>query len=152
MAARFAVEVVSVAEIRPFRFEYLRKGTPSENVVFPEDDLPSTRHLAVRHDGGRFVAISSWSDVESPDRPGSPALQLRGMAVSPDTRRRGLGEALIEAGVALAAERGAGWVWANARDTALDFYRSVGFEVVGDGFLTADTRLPHHRILRAVAP
>ncbi len=39
-------------------------------------------------------------------------------------------------------------MWANARDTALGFYAAHGFEVVGDGFVTTDTRLPHHRVVR----
>ncbi len=43
---------------------------------------------------------------------------------------------------------GAETVWANARDTALGFYRRHGFEVVDDGFLDATTALPHHRIRR----
>lgn len=149
---RFVVEVVTVDEVRPFRLAYLRQGTASHDVVFAEDGDRRTRHLAIRRGDGRLVAISSWNVAESPDRPGESALQLRGMAVSPDARRQGLGEALIEAGVALAAKRQAAWVWANARDTALAFYRSVGFDVVGDGFVTADTRLAHHRILRAVRP
>jgi len=146
------VEEVTVAEVRPYRVEYLRRGTASENVVFAEDDLAGTRHLAVRGSNGRLVAISSWNDAASPDRPGEPALQLRGMAVAPDHRRQGLGETLIVAGLALAVERRAAWVWANARDSALAFYTSAGFEVIGDGFVTADTQLPHHRILRASSP
>jgi len=141
---------VSVEEVRPYRVEYLRRGTASENVVFAEDDLPGTRHLAVRGSDGRLVAISSWSHAESPDCPGEPAVQLRGMAVSPDHRRQGLGEVLIGAGLDVARQRGAAWVWANARDSALAFYTSAGFEVCGDGFVTADTQLPHHRIRRAV--
>lgn len=146
-----AVVAVPVDEIRPARLEYLRRGTASHHVVFAEDDLPGTVHYAVRADS-QLVAISSWSDSASPDRPGERALQLRGMAVAPTHRRLGLGERLIAAGVELARDRGAAWVWANARDTALDFYRATGFEVVGDGFVTADTQLPHHRILRKVLP
>lgn len=141
---------MTVDEIRPYRLEYLRRGTASHDVVFAEDDLPGTCHLAVRGDDGRLLAISSWNPAESPDRPGQPGLQLRGMAVAPDHRRRGFGEALIAAGLELAARQGVTVVWANARDTALPFYTALGFEVVGEGFVTADTRLPHHRIVRQV--
>jgi hypothetical protein len=38
-------------------------------------------------------------------------------------------------------------VWANARDSALGFYERAGFTVAGDGFVTDDTRLPHHAVV-----
>jgi GNAT superfamily N-acetyltransferase len=146
----FRVESVPVAEVRPYRLEWLRRGTASENVVFGGDDAPGTVHLVARAPGGEPAGVASWMRSACPDRPGEPALQLRGMAVDPARRRQGVGAALIEAGMALAAEQGAVWVWANARDSALDFYVAAGFEVVGEGFVTADTQLPHHRIVRAV--
>ena len=37
-------------------------------------------------------------------------------------------------------------LWAHARDTALSFYTRAGFTVVGDGFVTPDTGLPHHLV------
>lgn len=150
---KFVVESLSVSEVRPLRLAVLRRDTPTKNVVLGGDDDPDTRHLAIRDGGpggGTVVATSSWSESASPDRPGARALQLRGMAVADSHRRLGLGLLLIDAGVALAAERGIPWVWANARDSALDFYTAAGFEVVGDGFLTDDTQLAHHRIVRAV--
>ena len=68
------------------------------------------------------------------------------MAVDPDLGGRGLGAALLAAGLDRAFAAGAETVWANARDTALDFYRRHGFEVVDDGFLDPTTALaapPH---------
>jgi GNAT superfamily N-acetyltransferase len=143
-----ALEAVSVEEVRPYRLQWLRRGTASENVVFTGDDDAETVHLLARGSDGAPAGVASWMHAASPDRPGEPALQLRGMATDPARRRQGVGRALVDACVALATERGLTWVWANARDSALDFYRSAGFEVVGDGFVTADTQLPHHRILR----
>ena len=43
-------------------------------------------------------------------------------------------------------------MWANARDTALAFYEQAGFETVGDGFITPDTALPHHLVIRRLPP
>lgn len=148
-SSKFEVVAVPVEAARPLRRAVLRRGTPTDNVVLPGDDDPGTVHLAVR-DGDAIVATSTWNEAESPDRPGVRALQLRGMAVADSHRRHGLGRLLIEAGVRLAAARGAELVWANARDSALDFYCAAGFEVVGEGFVTSDTALPHHRILRRV--
>ena len=143
-----AVTAVPVGEVRPFRLQWLRRGTASENVNFTGDDDADTVHMIARAADGTPAGVASWMHAASPDRPGEPALQLRGMATDPARRRQGIGRVLVDAGVTLATERGLTWVWANARDSALDFYRSAGFEVVGDGFVTADTQLPHHRILR----
>lgn len=145
------VAAVAVEQVRPYRLAWLRRGTASENVTFPGDDDPASVHLLASTGEGTPVGVASWMQAASPDRPDAPALQLRGMAVDPARQRLGVGHALIEAGLALAERRGVAWVWANARDSALAFYTAEGFAVVGDGFVTADTQLPHHRILRAVA-
>ena len=97
-----------------------------------------------------MIAASTWTPRPFPDRPDEPAVQLRGMAVSAAHRGRGLGAAMIAAGLEDARRRGAVLVWANARDSALDFYVANGFAVVGDGFRTTDTDLPHHRIVQQV--
>ena len=57
------------------------------------------------------------------------------MAVDPTTAAADVGAVLLAAGLERAFAAGAETVWANARDTALDFYRRHGFEVVGDGFV-----------------
>ena len=70
------------------------------------------------------------------------------MAVSAAHRGLGLGAAMIVAGLDHARRIGAQLVWANARDSALDFYVATGFAIVGEGFRTTDTDLPHHRIVQ----
>jgi GNAT superfamily N-acetyltransferase len=142
------VETVDVTDIYAVRRAVLRTGTPTDNIDWAGDRDPDTRHLAIRDDAGEVIAISTWAPRPLPDEAGTPGIQLRGMAVSPDHQRRGLGGALIAAGVADARQRGAQLVWANARDTALPFYVANGFEVVGDGFVAKDTQLPHHRVVR----
>ena len=141
------VVTVGVDELYELRMDVLRRGTPSDNVEFAHDRDPETRHLAIRDEAGVVIAASTWALRPFPDRPDEPAVQLRGMAVSVEHRRRGLGAAMIEAGLEDARARGAVVVWANARDSALDFYTANGFVVEGDGFRTTDTRPPppsHH--------
>jgi ribosomal protein S18 acetylase RimI-like enzyme len=71
------------------------------------------------------------------------------MAVDPAQRGRGVGAVLLDAGLRRVIAEGADVVWANARDTALAFYRRHGFAVAGDGFVDTTTGLPHHRIVRS---
>ena len=75
-------------------------------------------------------------------------MQLRGMATLQSHQRRGVGAALISAGIERAMAIGAEVVWANARDAALAFYLREGFSVQGDGFIDATTQLPHHVVVR----
>jgi predicted GNAT family N-acyltransferase len=142
------VECVDVEEIYDLRFDVLRRDTPSDNVEFAHDRDPETVHLAIRDESGTVIAASTWTPKPFPDRPEVTAMQLRGMAVSADHRGRGLGAAMLAAGLDDARRRGAALVWANARDSALDFYVAHGFAVAGDGFRTTDTDLPHHRIVQ----
>jgi GNAT superfamily N-acetyltransferase len=144
------VRTVAVDEIYAIRMDVLRRDTPSDNVRFTHDEDPATWHLAIHDEVGEVIAASTWTPRPSPDRPDEPAVQLRGMAVRPEHRRRGLGADMLAAGIDDARRRGFTLVWANARDTALDFYVANGFTVVGDGFRTPDTDLPHHRILQAL--
>lgn len=142
------VVAIEAADAYDLRYRVLRVGTPSSIVEYVEDDYPSTHHLGVELDG-RIVAITTWIDQPSPDAPGLVGVQLRGMATDPGehTRGRGLGSLVLRSGIEIATDKGADVVWANARDTALDFYVAHGFRVSSDGFMTSDTVLPHHRIL-----
>jgi len=76
------------------------------------------------------------------------SLQLKGMAVDDSLQTTGYGRALIDAGLALARERGAEVVWARARDSALGFYEKCGFISVGDGFIDEPTNMPHHIVMK----
>lgn len=145
------IEQVDVSAVLALRQRVLRDGTPSGDPGFDGDDDPATVHLAVLVDRD-VVAVSTWMARPWPDEPRRPAVQLRGMATLPAAQGSGLGGVLLEEGVRRAFDAGAGLVWANARDSALRFYRRHAFEVVGDGFHTRDTGLPHHRIVRRAAP
>jgi GNAT superfamily N-acetyltransferase len=147
----WSVEDVTAEETRGLRRYVLRRGTPTDNVTFDTDDRPGTRHFAIRDDAGAVIATSTWFESDAPTAPGVRAVQLRAMAVHDDYQGRGLGAILIAAGTTHATAIGAELVWAKARDTALGFYTSAGFEVVGDGFLTEDTRIPHHLVVRRLA-
>ena len=146
--AEYQVVDVDVADTYALRRYVLRRGTPTDNVNLDADLVPGTRHLAIRDASGDLIATSTWSERECPRDPGVRAVQLRAMAVHDDYQGRGLGGVLVDAGVALAVELGVDLVWANARDTALPFYASKGLDAVGDGFLTEDTRIPHHMVIR----
>ncbi len=129
------------------RRRVLREGRPAAAVEFDGDEDPGTLHLGLE-DGDELVAVSTWLWRPCPVSPTAADRQLRGMAVEPARQGTGVGAELLAAGVSRAWADGATTVWANARDTALEFYRHRGFEVVGDGFVDQATGLPHHVIRR----
>ena len=132
------------SDTHDLRRRVLRVGTVTTSVVFDGDD--EAVHLGLVDDG--VVAVSSWFERRHPDRPALTGFQLRGMAVEPERAGAGLGSRLLAGGVERMAALGAELVWARARDTALTFYTSRGFEVFGEGYVDLSTGLPHHDVIR----
>jgi GNAT superfamily N-acetyltransferase len=134
---------LTAAQTHPLRLAVLRDDTPSNVVVFDDDESPGTLHLGVLH-GEEIVAVSTWIPRPFNDE---PAVQLRGMATSPDVQGQGVGSLLLESGCTRISAL-TPLLWARARDTALNFYLRHGFTVEGDGFIDELTGKPHHIILR----
>jgi len=141
-----AIELTAV-QTHPLRLEVLRRGTPSRDVAFPEDDLASTLHLGVELDGV-IVGVSTWIRKPFPEMPSSPGAQLRGMATAPQLQGHGIGGLLLATGVERMFASGCEVVWAHARDTALGFYERHGFVRRGPGYVDVVTQIPHHDIVR----
>jgi GNAT superfamily N-acetyltransferase len=138
------VRVITAPETWPLRLAVLRPGRPIEAAQFPGDDAPTTRHFGAFRDG-QLLGIASLYLAELLERPGSRALQLRGMASAPEVRGLGLGRALVHACVKFARENRAELLWCKARVGAVGFYRRLGFEIVGDEFEIPDVG-PHFRM------
>jgi len=145
----YIVTSVALTDIMSLRVAVLRRGTPVTDCNYPEDDYPDVVHLGIIHDGNA-VATSSWFMKECPEKLGVTAMQLKGMAVAENLQGAGLGALLIDAGMALAKERGATIAWARARDSALGFYERLGFASTGAGFMDGPTAMPHHIVVRTL--
>jgi GNAT superfamily N-acetyltransferase len=145
----YAVTSVALADIMQLRVAVLRKGTPATDCNYPEDAYPDVVHFAIFQES-TAIATSSWFMKECPEKPGITAMQLKGMAVAENLQGAGLGALLIDAGLALANERGAVIAWARARDSALGFYERLGFVSTGDGFIDGPTAMPHHIVVRTL--
>lgn len=122
---------ISAADTRALRRRVLRPHQAPEACVYPADDDASTGHLGVFVDG-RLVGVASIFEESRPGEVGG--WRIRGMAVAPEHRGRGLGAALLEACLDHARGRGGGEVWCNARTSAARFYGHLGFEPEGEEF------------------
>ena len=148
------IEAVTTDSILPLRLAVLRDGTPSKDPRYAEDELEGTVHFAAFAPGDatdEIVGTSTWLPRDYPHRPGVPAVQLKGMAVSRDLQSSGIGAALLRHGIDEARRGGAHIVWARARDAALNFYERNGFTVEGDAFMDDATGMSHHMVVTEIA-
>jgi len=145
----YTVTSVELTDIMQLRVAVLRKGTPATDCNYPEDNYPDVVHFGIIRDG-IAIATSSWFMKECPEKLGITAMQLKGMAVADELQGAGLGALLIDAGSALANERGATIAWARARDSAMGFYERLGFASTGAGFMDGPTAMPHHIVVRTL--
>ena len=106
---------------------------PQTRVAALSGDLsPTTRHWAAWLDGAVVGCVSvmrlrGWA--------------LRGMAVSAERQRQGVGERLLQAVYAEVDEP----MWCNARLQAVSFYSHLGWVEVGPVFCMGD-QMPHQRM------
>jgi GNAT superfamily N-acetyltransferase len=130
---KIEVRVLTLEEILPLRHAVLRAGKPLETARYANDNDPGVCHFGAFRDG-ELLAVGSLYIVEMPDRPGIAAVQVRGVATRPEARGTGLGTALMEAARDYAQKQGARILWCNARVSAAEFYRKLGFEIVSEEF------------------
>ena len=128
------------------RRRVLRGGRADSNVDFPQDRVEGAFHLGA-FDDGSVIGVASFFPEPAPGRAGAKAWRLRGMAVDDGWQGRGVGTALLEDAVRRLRDAGVAVLWAHGRDSALGFYERHGWVVVGDGFVTDETHLPHHVVL-----
>jgi GNAT superfamily N-acetyltransferase len=135
-------------EILPLRHAVLRPGKPESASIWDRDD--DAVHIGAWRDdalvGCATVFTDAWDGADG--YPAEPtAWRLRGMAVDLSRQGGGIGRAVLAAAIEAARDAGAPLIWANARTTAIAFYESAGFVALGEGYLTAETRLPHKKIV-----
>lgn len=80
---------------------------------------------------------------------GFPGAKIRQMAVREDLRHRGLGRRIMLETEALLKAAGFERVTLNARKTALDFYRRLGYRIDGDEFI--EVTIPHFRLSKRLS-
>ena len=147
-AHNFQVVKISTEETYALRTAVLRADTPTSDPKYAEDSKPGTVHLGIFDENKNLTATSTWVINPWQDDLSAIAIQLRGMAVATKHQKSGLGKLLLDAGLTHAKTHNAKYVWAKARDSALDFYLRNNFISVGDGFTDDNTQMPHHLVVR----
>lgn len=127
----------------PVRHPVLRAGRPLKDVYMEADEKESTFHLGI-YFKNNIVGVASFMEDSYTDFQGKQS-RLRGMAVLPEYRKKGLAELLLKRGEDLLKEKGRELLWFNARIIALSFYKNLGYEIIGDKFDIPKVG-PHYRM------
>lgn len=96
--------------------------------------------------------VIAWNDLG--EVIGTARMQSKGtigrMAVLKDWRGRGIGRALLQTLLDLAAKQGLLRVTLSAQTHALGFYERAGFYAVGESFM--DAGIPHRLMVKELLP
>jgi predicted GNAT family N-acyltransferase len=106
----------------------------------------STLVVALEDDGWLLGGARLLPPVDDP-----AVRQVRQVVVREGARGRGIGRALMAEIERVAAEQGAREIWLNAREAAFGFYEALGWEFVGDEFVSELTRVPHREMRKRLA-
>jgi hypothetical protein len=138
--------------LHDLRRRVLRGGDPDSVVDDPRDDEPTSRHYGGYLDE-TLVVCASYYRSRAPVNTELVSAQLRYMATDVDFQGCGYGARVLDAAEVDLREGGVEQLWAYGRDSALGFYRSVGWSTVeGSEHLSAETGLPHTTILKLLSP
>ena len=121
-----------------FRWEILRKPLKTPNVPLKDNLEDVSFH---------FIAINSDNIIKACGRVhlnSSDEAQIRYMAVDKDHRRMGLGSAIVKKLEAEAKLLGATYVMLNARENAINFYKSHGYDEIA--LYNSNIDIPHTRM------
>lgn len=138
MSLGFEVRRVRAAATRPMRQQVLRPHQRAEELVYSGDEDAHAGHFAAFVEGALAGVASICPEGRSNVGVSEGVWRIRGMAVRPDCRGRGLGAALLEACLDHARTHGGSVAWCNARIGARRFYERHGFAVDGDAFEIPD--------------
>ncbi|GDX49784.1 hypothetical protein LBMAG26_06430 [Bacteroidota bacterium] len=121
------------------RHEVLRKplGMIFDPAIFPEEK--GDIHLVANH-GDWLVGCMILTEAGND-------LKMRQVAVANKYRRNKVGARMVALAEVKAIEMGKQKMVLHARDSALDFYLSLGYYIVGDQF--EEVGIPHHRMEKA---
>tara|TARA_A100001011_G_scaffold259135_1_gene267456 strand:- start:2603 stop:3043 length:441 start_codon:yes stop_codon:yes gene_type:complete len=121
-----------------FRWEILRKPLNIPHVPLKDNLEESSYH---------FMAITSSNEIVACGRlhmNNDEEAQIRYMGVSENRRRMGLGSLIVDRLETQAKVLGASSITLNARNVALNFYKSHGYETIES--YQSDTNIPHTKM------
>jgi predicted GNAT family N-acyltransferase len=135
MITQLQVEInkVDAEKIRPLRHSELRKGQDYSTTSYLKDYEDGTFHMACIVDD-KIVTCATFYAEKSKKVKSNNAYRLRGMATDSQLQRKGYARNLMIESFKELKKRDCDMLWCNARLVAVNFYKSVGFKIIGELF------------------
>ena len=131
------IQNITSTEAIAVRHPVLRNGKPIESCHFEGDDLPSTVHFGLFLDE-KLIGVVSVFQNNSSNFNYENQFQIRGMAVLPEFQKKGYGELLVKYSEEYVLNKEGSIIWFNARENAVNFYKKIGYEIIGSPFTISD--------------
>ena len=128
-----AIYKVNAEAIRPLRHSELRKGEDFSSTSYFRDNDNETFHMACIKEK-KIVVCATFYPEQTQKLQAENAFRLRGMATDSSFQRRGYATGLMQESFKELKKRDCDLLWCNARLVAVDFYKSIGFKIIGDLF------------------
>jgi ribosomal protein S18 acetylase RimI-like enzyme len=127
------IRKVDAKKVRPLRHSELRNGQDFATTSLLEDYKEDTFHLACIVDD-KIVTCATFYPDKFIKIKSNKAYRLRGMATDSQFQRKGYASDLMEESFKELKKRDCDMLWCNARLGAVNFYKSVGFKIIGELF------------------
>ena len=111
----------------------LRPGKPIESCHFDGDSLSTTKHFGYFNENNLIGIISLFKNSNENFNT-KKQYQIRGMAVLENHQKKGIGAVLVLHTENHLKDKGEHLIWFNARESALTFYKKLGYEIKGVQF------------------
>ncbi len=144
-----AIEPIGHADTFAVRHPVLRNGKPLESCFFEGDDWPTTKHFGAFVDK-KIVGVVSVYQNKNSTFSMENQFQIRGMAVLPDFRKKGIGELLVSAAEDYICNQKGEIIWFNARENAVGFYEKMKYQKQGQPFEISGIG-PHYMMYKKTA-
>lgn len=147
-----SIRVVHPEDLHDIRRRVLRAGDPNARVHDDRDHDADAIHFAAFYADNVVGSASVYPSPFPHSEREEVAYQLRYLAVDSSLQRNRIGSNIMQAVEDRLRYLGVRTLWANGRDTALDFYQATGWNVVeGSDHLSPETQLPHHLIVKTLS-
>ena len=127
------INKVNAEEIRSLRHSELRKGQDFSTTSYLKDHQSDTFHMACILTE-EIVSCATFYPEKIIQIKFDNPYRLRGMATDTKFQRKGYAKNLMIEAFKELKKRDCDMLWCNARIVAVDFYKSVGFKIIGDLF------------------
>lgn len=125
--------LVSASQLYDLRNLVLRPGKPLHTTFYDKDHDTDTFHLAISIES-KAQCVATFYPEKMKGVYSRKSYRLRGMATHPNFRRKGLGKSLMQSAFSHLLKQQADLLWCKARLVAIPFYRSLGFQIIGEQY------------------